>query len=79
MTQVNPHNWSLIGLVVEKDGGLKFKGNASWDVNWGCEADMATSYFGKGSQNGANIVVPAGTYDVFFNDITGEFVFDKRD
>lgn len=79
MTQVNPHNWSLIGLVVEKDGGLKFKGNASWDVNWGCEADMATSYFGKGVQNGANIVVPAGTYDVFFNDITGEFVFDKRD
>ncbi|MGM9803039.1 MAG: DUF5115 domain-containing protein [Muribaculaceae bacterium] len=74
----NTHNWYLYDLVVEEKTELKFKGDASWDINWGCGADIATDYFGKGVQNGANITVPAGTYDVFFNDITGEFVIDKK-
>lgn len=50
---------------------LKFAANSAWDVNWGASAFP----YGVGAQNGDNIPVAAGTYDVFFNDITGQYYF----
>ena len=40
--------------------------------------NIAEKYYGTGTNGGDNIKVPAGTYNVFFNDITGEFVFAAK-
>ncbi len=75
MTQVAPHNWYISGLAIAAAGGLKFRANSDWAVNWGATLNVAEQNYGTGVGNGDNIAVPAGTYDVYFNDITGEFVF----
>jgi len=72
MTQVTPHNWYAVGTV--SNGGLKFRANHDWGVNWGADLTVSdANFYGKGVGNGANIYVPAGTYAFYLNDITGEF------
>ena len=77
MTQVTPHNWYIAGLEIAADGKLKFRANADWGTNWGAEANIADQAYGIGSNGGPDIIIQAGTYNVFLNDITGEFVFKK--
>lgn len=43
-------------------GSAKFRQNGAWTTNWGANAFPS----GKGTQDGANIPVPAGTYNVTF-------------
>ena len=66
-----PHNWYARATIGE-DTELKFRANHSWDVNWGSDKSAAISedkyYVTPG---GDNIIVPAGTYDFYLNDITG--------
>lgn len=53
------------------NGEAKFRLNNSWDTNWG-------GYdFPKGFAllNGPNIYIQAGTYNVFFNKLTGAYTF----
>ena len=69
-TSVENHDWYLM-QVTYPDAELKFAANGSWDVNWG-KGDFP---YGIGEQNGANIPVKAGTYNVFFNDILGTYNF----
>ena len=64
------HDWYLKNVTYE-DTELKFAADNSWDVNWGASAFP----YGQGTQGGANIVVPAGTYNVYFNDILGTYNF----
>lgn len=75
MTQLakSPHNW--YGRVeIPSDGGLKFRANHEWTTSWGADVDLSEHYYGTAtSDNGPNINVPAGTYDFYFNDITGNF------
>ena len=79
MEQVTPHNWYAAGLTVEVEGGIKFRANAGWDVNWGVGADLShdlsVDNYGVGANGKGNLKIAAGVYNVFFNDITGEFVF----
>jgi starch-binding outer membrane protein SusE/F len=54
-------------------GPVKFRLDQNWDKSWG-------GVYGTGSgtatsASGPNINVPAGTYDVQFNRVTGAFVF----
>lgn len=57
--------------VVEQ---IKFKLPDTWDTNWGYGSeDGEISTCGKGTSGGKNIGVPAGTWIIMFNDITGEF------
>ncbi|MFN3968086.1 T9SS type A sorting domain-containing protein [Flavobacterium sp.] len=51
--------------------GLKFRQNADWAVNWG----SANFPSGTATQNGANIMTQAGTYDVTFNRVNGTYTF----
>ena len=78
MTPLNPskenHNWIFRNFTVATDGELKFAANNGWTYNWGVIAFP----FGHGEQDGYNIPVEAGTYDVYFNDITGDFNFIKK-
>ena len=78
LEQIAPHNWYVGDFAVENAGGLKFRANHDWAVNWGATLNVADVNYGVGVGNGDNISVPAGTYNVFFNDITGEFVFQAK-
>jgi hypothetical protein len=53
------------------DGEVKFRQGNEWYVNWG----GYTFPSGYGWQDGPNIPIPAGTYDVRFNSETGEYLF----
>ena len=53
------------------DGEAKFRLNDNWIVNWGNE----TFPFGIGYQNGPNIPITEGTYNITFNKLSGEYSF----
>ena len=69
-TSVENHDWYLMNVTYE-DTELKFAADNAWDVNWGA-SDFP---YGVGQQNGPNIPVKAGNYNVFFNDILGIYNF----
>lgn len=75
LVQVTPHNW--YGAAIElSEGEFKLCANDAWDDSWGGEGiDISIQNSGKTVYNGNNLYAPAGTYNVFFNDITGEYVF----
>ncbi len=70
----DPHIWFVRGIeLFEVDGEvgkIKFRANDSWDVNWG----GPTTPSGQATQNGPDINAPAGTYDIWFNDITKRYL-----
>ena len=76
VNQSNTHNWYISNLEIAEDTKFKFKADHDWTVNWGSDVDLTKTYFGTGAQNGADIALPAGTYNIYFNDITGEFVVE---
>jgi hypothetical protein len=53
------------------DGGVKFRVDAAWAINWGA-ADFPS---GVGVLNGPNIQTVAGTYRIDFRSDTGEYAF----
>lgn len=72
----NPQIWTgknieLTDYDATNDGGIKFRADTSWTVNWGAEEFPE----GVGRQDGPNIRPTAGTWDVVFNSETGEYVF----
>lgn len=74
----NPDRFvTLVTFSEENDPGMdgiievKFRRNASWEINWG-SSDFPS---GAGVQNGSNIPVPYGKYSVIFNCMTGEYTF----
>ena len=69
-TNVENHDWYLMKVTYD-DTALKFAADNAWDVNWGA-ADFP---YGIGQQNGPDIPIKAGTYNVFFNDILGTYNF----
>jgi hypothetical protein len=74
MTSTDGVNWTLEAITLTTfatDGGIKFRANNDWTINWGSEAFPS----GTGTQGGANIRCIAGTYDVTFNSTTGEYNF----
>lgn len=72
MTRVNTHNWYL--PAQELSSSVKFKIKDSWDINWGPNENASNTY-GTGYQGGGNISLADGVYDIYFNDITGQYVF----
>lgn len=55
----DPHIWKVTQTF--KAGKMKFKANNSWDVSWG--------------DNGGDILVEAGKYEIWFNDLDGRYMF----
>ena len=78
LKQVAPHNWYLAKQEIPA-GGLKIRADHKWrdDGNWGFAEGQ--NYESKGtlitSGVSGNIPVPAGTYNIYFNDITGAYAF----
>lgn len=75
MEDLNPnkenHDWLFKNFTVTGDGVLKFAADNNWNFNWGIDQFP----WGRGTLNGMNVPVTKGTYDVYFNDITGDFNF----
>ena len=74
MTSTDGVNWSLSAVTLTNantGGGVKFRANNDWSINWGA----ASFPDGIGVANGANIPCIGGTYDVTFNSTTGEYHF----
>lgn len=67
---VKNHVWTYT-IVSDGTTEVKFLADAGWATNWGA----AQFPYGYGEQNGANIVVPEGTWTVIFNDIDGSYEF----
>jgi hypothetical protein len=70
-------HWTLSGYTMP-GGPFKFRLNHDWAVNWGpVDPTPAADAFpnGVGVQNGINIPAIAGTYDITFNQTTGEYTF----
>ena len=63
-------SYSISNLALT-DGVVKFRKDNAWDINWG-SLDFPT---GTGVQNGAEIPVTAGTYDIAFDKSTGNYAF----
>ena len=74
MTQVTPHNWHIT-YTFSADTEFKFRANDAWDYSWGGAVNIGEQSFGVSEMGGANMTVPAGTYDIYLNDITNEYVF----
>ena len=80
LTQVGTsHNWYILDLnISEVTYGVAFKANLSWDIKWARNSDYNDLY-GTADMGGANnLWVDPGVYDVYFNDITGQFFFNKQ-
>lgn len=69
-TVANNHLWQFTFDATSSDTKVKFKMADSWESNWG-----GTSLEGWGVNGGADIPVPAGKYNVIFNDISGYYKF----
>lgn len=84
MTQVEkaPHNWYLLDFVIadNSDGDteeIKFNANKDWSISWGSGIDFDANRFGTMAE-GANCRITPGTYDIYFNDITLQYLFIKK-
>jgi hypothetical protein len=66
----DPHLWVARNVTIS-GGEMKFRTNDSWDVNFGAD----TQYTGQATQNGPNVPTVAGTYDIFFSDLDGSYLF----
>lgn len=62
---------------------LKVKLNTPLEYSWGAATDNVTiadkNYLSLTTTNSKDIIVPNGKYNVFFNDITGEVVFQTAE
>lgn len=74
----DPHIW-VIEQEFATDTELKFRKAGDWGVNWGPATEEERIIpFGKGIQDGKNINVLAGKYTIYFNDLTGQYMFLKK-
>lgn len=64
------HKWFISGIELV-DGAAKFRTTGDWDTNWGSN----TALSGFGDFGGADIPVECGTYDIWFNDLDGSYMF----
>lgn len=74
MTEVAPHNW-YINTEITSDTEIKFRADNGWAASWGNGNNLNDTNYGTAEFNGGNMTISAGTYDIYFNDITTEFVF----
>jgi len=74
------HDWYVTVDLTANDEVKFYDGTGSWTFNRGGSLNNRTDgYYGFGTQNGPNIVIPeTAKYLVIFNDITGYYRFIKQ-
>ena len=66
------YNYNILGLTL-LDGEVKFRKDNLWTTNWGSLGFP----LGTGTQNGQNIPVTAGTYNISFEITSGNYDFSN--
>ena len=74
MTETAPHNW-FVRHTFSSATEMKFRANKDWSVSWGGTAASLAGTIYPDAVSGDNLSIPAGTYDIYFCDITGQFLF----
>lgn len=71
----NPHLWFINGVTLTNGDEILIRANDDWADVW--RHTGSTEPFGTASGTGNNIPFnePTGTYDVWFNDLDGSYVF----
>lgn len=65
----DPHMWTKKNVMLSA-GEFKFRANHDWATSWG----VGQEFFGTATLGGANIpLATAYHYDVYFNDMTGDY------
>ncbi|MGC4039799.1 MAG: T9SS type A sorting domain-containing protein [Flavobacterium sp.] len=72
MTTNDGFSYEIAGLSLN-NGEVKFRKDNSWTTNWGA-VDFPT---GTGTQNGPNIPVTQGTYNIYFQKSSGSYSFQN--
>lgn len=70
LSSSNGRDYSLLNTSLTQ-GEAKFRQNAAWFINWG----NSTFPSGIGVQDGPNIPITTGNYDISFNRLSGAYVF----
>ncbi len=72
----DPHQWKIT-YEFTSSTACKFRGNKDWANNWGGnDSDIP---YGKAIFDGPGATIQeAGTYDIFFNDLTGHYAIVKQ-
>ncbi len=65
----DPHIWNVQGIELT-EGPVKFRANLAWDKSWG-----GGDSFPSGLATGDDILAQAGTYNIWFNDLSGRYLF----
>lgn len=76
-SSVENHDWTTTvtyNADAASSDGCKFAANGTWDSSWG----SSSFPYGTGTNGGSNIPFKAGTYKVYLNDITGQYMFIKQ-
>ncbi len=74
MEQTAPHNW-YVHHTFNSATEMKFRSNHDWSsTNWGGKAASLAGMIYTSETGSDNLNIPAGTYDIYFNDITGKFM-----
>lgn len=74
-----PHNWYLLDFEVTEDTEMKFRANHNTDKTWGGDGSQPISQVNYSLPIGeSTITVPAGVYDIYLNDITGDWAILKK-
>ena len=80
-SKTEPHLWIGRGIVL-KEGDFKLRANAAWAKSWGGqEKEKFPTDFGiaDGGEDWKVTAKEAGKYNVYFNDLTGNYFFNKLD
>ena len=72
----DPHQWR-ISYTFNSSTACKFRANHDWGNNWGGTTNEIP--YGKAVFDGSGATInDAGTYDIYFNDLTGHYVIKKQ-
>jgi len=73
MTEVSQHNWCAKDVKMAEETEFKFRADHKWDTSWGSGENVSKTLCGVAADNGGNMTIAAGTYDFYFNSLTGHF------
>lgn len=65
----NSHIWYAENVTLT-EGPIKFRAEKAWDINWGGD----TFPSGRATLGGNDIAATAGTYNIWFNDLSGRYI-----
>ncbi len=77
MTLTDDNKWATIVAEFTKTEELKFVADSDWSINFGNGVTVELDTVYEGYQDGGNINVPAGKYEIYLSMIDGSFYMNE--